>query len=61
MTTKKPVCFRLGRDALACLDALEEHCGDFASRTEIVEAAIIALWEKRLGIADTDMETPPLV
>lgn len=56
MTTKKPVCYRLSDEVIRCLDQLEQSCGDYRSRTDIVERAIIHEWEKRLGLAVPDQD-----
>lgn len=61
MTTKKPSCFRLCDAAVMALDDLERSCGDYRSRTDIVEQAIIHEWERRLGQADQEHPLPPLL
>lgn len=61
MTTKKPSCFRLCDEAIKCLDELEKTCGEYRSRTDIVEQAIIHEWDRRIGLANYEQTVPPLL
>lgn len=43
-----------------CLDRLEERCGEYRSRTDIVETAIIELYNRKLGLDAYDQNDPTL-
>lgn len=55
-TAKTMSCFRLCPEAMICLDRLEEAPLAYRSRTDIVEQAIIELYDRKIGHSVSDMD-----
>lgn len=55
MATKKtPFCFRLSDEAVQALVQLDGSCLGYRSMTDVVEQAILELWERKLGLGSYD-------